>query len=113
MGIPISRLSYLITYGEDKIMNTRIELESCYICGKPVFPEDKTGKKMINDVLKVRHLWHRIPNTGDYYFTLEDAKNAVNEYLTSRKVDYPNNGYISIDAHRILEEIERLEKREV
>jgi hypothetical protein len=28
--------------------NNRIELNSCYVCEKPVFPEDKTAKKRIN-----------------------------------------------------------------
>jgi len=111
------RLRYVDTYvklkrrevGVDKMMNV-VELKSCYICGKPVFPEDKIAEKKINDVHKVRHLWHRIPNSGSYFFNLADAKIFLEKLVDSEK--YSKDSYVLSESRDILEDIERLLKIE-
>ena len=93
--------------GEEKMMN-RVELKSCYVCAKPVFPEDKTAKKRINGIDSTRHLWHRIPNSGTYFHYLADAK----EFCTKLISRYNNDStdYVVLESREILEDIERLEK---
>ena len=88
--------------------NNRIELNSCYVCEKPVFPEDKTAKKRINGVDSTRHLWHRIPNSGIYFHHLEEAKEFCLKVITRYKDD--SNDYVVLESREILEDIKCLEK---
>jgi len=89
-------------------MMNRVELKSCYVCEKPVFPEDKIARKLTNGVDSTRHLWHRIPNSGTYFYHLADAK----EFCTKLISRYNNDStyYVVLESREILKDIERLEK---
>jgi len=89
-------------------MMNRVELKSCYVCEKPVFPEDKIAKKLINGVDSTRHLWHGIPNSGTYFHYRADSK----EFCTKLISLYNNDStyYVVLESREILKDIERLEK---
>ena len=90
------------------MMSERVSLKSCYVCHNPVFPEDKIAKKRINGVDSTRHLWHRIPNSGSYFYNLDDAKSFLEKIVASGK--YSKNSYVLAESNDILEDIERLKK---
>ena len=90
------------------MMNTRVSLKSCYVCHNPIFPEDKIAKKRIHGVDSTRHLWHRIPNSGNYFYNLADAKSFLEKIVNSN--DTHRDGYLFAESRDILEDIERLEK---
>ena len=94
-------------------MNTllkNIALKVCYVCHEPVFLEDKVAKKKIDDVERTRHLWHRIPNSGKYFYDLDEAKSFLEKIIASEK--YSKGSYVLAESRDILEDIERLLKIE-